>query len=87
MLIFGWRNPAPLPLAAQGMPGCSLNVSIDAVTLVTGSGGIAVHRLPIPNLLSLVGRHFFHQVFVLDPASGNAIGAVMSDAAEGVVGR
>lgn len=41
---------------------------------------------PIPFQQSLLGARFYNQVFVFDPAAGNAMGAVVSDAAEGVVG-
>jgi len=60
-------------------------VSVDAVTLLSGRGGTATFRLSIPDAPVLVGMHFFEQAMVLDPAAGNALGAVMSDAAEGVV--
>ena len=40
----------------------------------------------IPDDPGLVGITFHQQAFVLDP-SGNALGAVMSDATTAVVGR
>jgi hypothetical protein len=35
----------------------------------------------------LVGLRFANQAVVLDPQAGNAAGAVVSDAAEGVIGH
>jgi len=35
----------------------------------------------------LVGVRFYQQALVLDPAAGNAFGAVMSDATAAVVGN
>jgi hypothetical protein len=46
----------------------------------------AKYRLPIPDSPALVGVRFYNQAVVVDP-SANALGAVMSDAAEGVIGR
>ena len=69
------------------MPGCSLRVSLDSVTLLYGSGGFADYRLPIPNIQSLVGVRFYDQAVVVDPAAGNGFGGVMSDAAAAVVGN
>jgi len=91
-LIAGFSNsnsafgPLPLDLGPIGMPGCAARVSIDFVALVLGSGGFADHRLPIPNVPGLVGVHFYQQALVLDPGAGNALGAVMSDAAAAVIG-
>jgi hypothetical protein len=47
---------------------------------------MAKYCLPIPNLPSLVGMHFCNQAVVLDPGA-NPLGAVISDAAEGVIGH
>ncbi|HEX5095889.1 MAG TPA: hypothetical protein VFX21_07750 [Acidimicrobiia bacterium] len=46
----------------------------------------AVWELPIPEVAVLVGVHFYNQALVLDPGA-NPFGAVVSDAAEGVVGH
>jgi hypothetical protein len=62
------------------------HVSIDAVAFVGGQNGQAVHELPIPEWSGLIGLSFFNQAVVLD-ANANALGAVVSDAAEGVIGR
>lgn len=68
------------------MPGCSQHVSVDAAFLLLGQNGIARFVLPIPNDLGLVGLRFHNQAVVLD-AGANALGAVVSDAAEGVIGN
>jgi len=60
---------------------------MDASLLLIGSNQQAVFSLGIPNLAGLVGTVFHHQAIVLDPGAGNAVGAVMSDAATAVVGR
>jgi alpha-tubulin suppressor-like RCC1 family protein len=85
-VALGWNRIAPLPLASLGMPGCDLQISIDDVAFVSGQAGTATHRVAIPNWPGLIGMHFFHQALVPDPAAGNSFGAVVSNAAEGVVG-
>jgi hypothetical protein len=85
-MVFGWTRPSPQSLANVGMPGCTLHVSPDMAMLIAGSGSSGMYRLPIPPLPALVGLRFYNQALVLDPAAGNVLGAVVSDAAEGVVG-
>lgn len=75
-------GPLPMPLASFGMPGCNLLASPDVATLIIGSGNRAVHQLAVPWALSLAGTRLFQQALVLDPAVGNPLGAVTSDAAE-----
>ncbi len=77
----------PLDLGTLGMPGCTWHVPLDAVGVYVGQDNQARFDLAIPNSQVLLGIRFYHQALVLDPASGNAFGAVVSDAAEGVVGR
>jgi alpha-tubulin suppressor-like RCC1 family protein len=79
-------GPLPLELSVLGMPGCAAYVSDDAVTVVAGSGNRARFTLAIPNAPNLVGLPFHQQALVLDPGAGNALGAVLSDAATAVVG-
>jgi hypothetical protein len=74
----------PLPLAAYGMPGCSLWVAPDVVYPVAVSGTAGQWDLPIPSVTSLVGVTFFNQGIVLDRPANQA-GAVLSNAAGGVV--
>ena len=87
MIAMGWSKVTPgASLAFLGMPNCAAHVTLDGVALLTGTGNEAVWTLPIPYQAALLGVHFHNQAFVLDPAAGNAIGAVVSDAAEAVVG-
>jgi len=87
MIAMGLQSlPAALPLASFGMPGCDWHVPLDGVALLAGQNQQAQFLLPIPDLASLVGLRFYHQALVLDPSAGNTFGAVVSDAAEGVVG-
>lgn len=87
VMLFGWNrlNPA-LALGPYGLPGCSLEVSPDAMLFLAGQNHCARYRLPIPNRPDLVGWHFFNQAVVFDPTA-NSLGVVLSDAAEGVVGH
>lgn len=81
------RLSTGMQLGVQGMPGCAWYVPVDACALLVGQNQQARFTLPIPYLPDLVGVHLFNQALVLDPAAGNAAGAVVSDAAEGVIGR
>lgn len=74
-------------LAAFGMPGCFARCSDDAVSFVSGSGGSASYQLAIPASLVLLGVRFHQQAVVLDPGAGNPLGAVISEAAEALIGR
>ena len=93
-LVFGvmglsdsWWNgqPLPQPLAAIGMPSCSLHVSLDVAILMLVNQGRAVWSLPIPGAMSLHGYRFHQQAVVFDPAA-NVAGFVVSNAGTGVVG-
>lgn len=68
------------------MPGCQLAISLDATLPLVGQGHQATWQLSIPDRAELLGLRFYNQALVLDPAAGNALGAVLSDAAEGVIG-
>ncbi|MBX3464331.1 MAG: hypothetical protein KF830_14260 [Planctomycetes bacterium] len=88
VLAFGWqRLPAPMDLGVAGMPGCSLHVSLDALVPIVGQNGQAKWHLPIPSHPIWVGTRFYNQALVLDPAAGNAFGAVVGDATEAVIGH
>jgi hypothetical protein len=77
----------PFDLGVVGMPGCYQRVSDDFATFLAGSGNIATYSLAIPNVQGFVGLKFSAQAVALDPAAGNARGAVISDAATIIVGR
>jgi alpha-tubulin suppressor-like RCC1 family protein len=86
-VAMGFQMPTtPIPLAAIGMPGCDLRIQVDGVALVAGQQNNAMLELPIPNVRSLVGLRFYNQALVLDPGAGNGLGAVISEASEGVIG-
>jgi hypothetical protein len=80
------RAIVPIPLAAIGMPGCNLAIQVDDVVFLTGQGNEATHQMPIPDLVSFVGLRFYQQAFVFDAGAGNPLGAVVSEASEGVIG-
>lgn len=85
-VALGFTRTAPIPLDFAGMPGCESHVTLDHITFAAGQGGQATISVPIPDRRSLIGARFYQQVFVLDPAAGNPAGAVVSAAAEAVVG-
>ena len=77
--------PLPLDLGPQGMPGCSLRVSPDAVFVVGGSNGSAPWTLQFPGGASFLGMSMYAQALVFDPAA-NALGATVTNAAEMLLG-
>lgn len=85
-MVLGWSRVAPVSLAPFGMPGCFQHISADAAVLLLGQNGQAVWELPIPNSPQLVGLQFFNQAVVPDSVA-NPLGAVVSDAMQGVVGH
>jgi hypothetical protein len=88
VLAFGWgKQPSPVSLGLLGMSGCSLHVDFALLLAVAGENGQAVWSLPIPDDPIWVGVHFVNQALVFDHNAGNPFGAVMSDAAEGVIGH
>ncbi len=86
-LALGFTRTQPVPLDFAGMPGCTAHITADAIDFAIGQSGIATVSVSIPSRQSLVGLHFFHQALVLDPAAGNVAGAVVSAAAEAVIGH
>jgi hypothetical protein len=87
LMGMGFQRPAtPVSLSPLGMPGCDLHIQVDAVALLSGQNNKARFQLPIPDFPSLVGLRFYQQALVLDPAAGNGLGAVLSEASTGVIG-
>jgi len=92
-LFTGYSNtvsafgPLPLDASVLGMPGCTGYASIDAVNFLNGSGGAAVFSLNVPHSLALVGMRVWQQALVPDPAAGNPLQAVLSDAAALLIGQ
>ncbi len=88
VLVFGFQRLAtPVPLAFAGMPGCDLHTTIDVTFPLAGANNQAKWFLAIPDDPTLVGFHFYNQALVFDANAGNPLGAVMSNAAEGVIGH
>ena len=70
----------PLPLAAFGMPGCTLLVSLDATLLAAaGASGVAALPFAIPNDAGLLGVVVHCQGAFFDPPANQA-GVVTSAA-------
>ena len=86
-ITWSGTGPLPLPLGAFGMPGCTAFVAPDHALLVTGQNHEAQLQWMLPNASALLGARFHQQAFVPDPAAGNPLQAVMSDATTAVVGR
>ena len=92
-MVFGWSNTVwnslalPSSLQSFGMPGCTAFVSVEAGSLIAGSSGTASWSLFVPNSPALIGTRFFNQAVSIDPAAGNAGGAVVSNAGQGRVGN
>lgn len=84
-MLFGWSRTLPQPLSVYGMPGCDAHVSPDIGTFLLGQSNKAAFEMSIPNDVRLIGLQFYNQAVVFDPGA-NALGAVMSAAAEGVIG-
>jgi hypothetical protein len=78
--------PLPLDLAFLGMPGCTLYQSADLLFGMVANGqGVATWSVPIPSDPFLLGFRFHHQAYFVD-TSANALGVVISNAAEARVG-
>ena len=77
--------PLPLDLTGAGLAGCFLRVRPTLALPVFNVTGTARVDLWIPDDASLVGTRLHLQGLVLDPLA-NAFGAVLSNAAECVVG-
>lgn len=80
-------TPLPVDLSFTGMPGCDLWTSIDtSISFVANPLGIGDVLIPIPETTGLLGVYFNCQFLSSDPF-GNQRGIVVSNAAEGVIGR
>lgn len=84
-----WWNTTPLPveLTALGMPGCHLHVSADLTNVAVSSGTQATFQMQLPSNSAFLGFAFYNQALVLDPAAGNPLGAVMTNAGMSVIGN
>ncbi|MCB9885069.1 MAG: hypothetical protein H6838_06225 [Planctomycetes bacterium] len=77
----------PYDLGAVGMPNCWLRVSPDIVLFLTGTAGTANYSVAIPNDPAFEGVSFHAQALIPDPAAGNPLGGVASDAATILIGH
>lgn len=86
--IFGLTsNPTGLDLSVIGMTGCALYASPHvALGTATDPLGVATYPLGVPNSTALIGARFYLQGFVFDTGA-NPLGAIVSDAAQAVIGR
>jgi arylsulfatase A-like enzyme len=76
----------PLDLGAIGMPGCTLDSSVDVALALSASAGSARLTLSVPMSVELLGLSLFQQALVGDQGA-NAAGWITSDAGQGVIGR
>lgn len=75
----------PLDLVVIGMPGCQLYTDIRLTVGLVSLASDVTWNTNIPSDPSFIGQSFYQQAFILDP-SVPGLGAVMSNAAEGVIG-
>ncbi|GAB4155548.1 MAG: hypothetical protein Fur0037_23940 [Planctomycetota bacterium] len=69
-LGFHMGTPFPLDLGIYGFPGCLLYFpGLANICLVTDPQGAATYQLGIPNSQALIGKVFYDQWLVLDPAT------------------
>lgn len=75
----------PLELSGLGMPGCTLYVSCDFSMPLFNWAGSAMWMVMVPNEPSLIGASFYNQALVIDRVA-NPLGAILTNAGEGVIG-
>jgi len=78
-------NPLPLDLTSIGMTGCVLRTSTEFLTAFFLNAGAGSFTWAIPVTPNAIGFQFHAQAMVLD-ITANPYGAVLSNAASGVVG-
>ncbi len=83
----GFARQSAFALDPLGMPGCVWHVVPQVILPLVAPSSVARCEVMIPDDPSLVGVSFHIQALLLDPAASNAAGAVVSDAATGVVGH
>ena len=81
-----WAGTAlPLDLADLGMPGCTLYISIETYRIVVNVAPTRYWTIFVPADSALIGVRFYQQVLVSD-ARVNALGGVLSNATESMIG-
>jgi hypothetical protein len=76
----------PLSTTPFGITNCTLYVSTDALTTLTGGGGAATFSLTIPPVLGLLGAQLFQQPAVVSPGL-NPLEVALGNAAEFQIGQ
>ncbi|MBK8980009.1 MAG: hypothetical protein IPM29_29265 [Planctomycetes bacterium] len=78
----GFTQQAPaLPLSLlvpQGLPGCTLDVSLDLTFLLNNVGGVADGSLVIPVIAGIAGGTLYHQVLQAELGGGGSLAALSS---------
>ena len=74
----GLQSTSLSSLLPQGLAGCSLHVSTEAVQLVSPAGGSAETELVLPNTTAFAGFVLHHQVVTAELSTQGAITAVTS---------
>lgn len=85
-IVIGFSKTQTVDLTDLGMPGCSSFLSLDLALPLNISQGSATWSFVIPGELALIGTPFYNQGFILDAQAGNSLGAVVTNAAEGLIG-
>ncbi|MHC5065455.1 MAG: CARDB domain-containing protein [Planctomycetota bacterium] len=81
-----WGKAAlPFDLSVVAMPGCFLYTDIRYTRTLLSRPGIGSWSTTIPDDSTLIGQSFYQQAFILD-RSVPGLGAIMSNAAHGVMG-
>lgn len=78
-------GPLPAPLAAIGMPGCTLQVDPVLIDAFLAIGNTATWALAIPNTATLLGAQIFSQGAALD-LGANALGLITANHGVAVLG-
>ena len=81
VFVSSFTQLSPMSLAAIGMPGCDLLLSLDVAEFELAVAGVAEWTLAIPNTLALAGVPFYQQAFVLD-GPANTLGLTASNGIE-----
>ncbi len=69
--------PLPLALAPLGVPGCTLDVSLELIiAVVSNAGGTVAVPFPIPSNPAFAGVHVYFQGYVSDPGPALLPGAM-----------
>ncbi len=83
-----WLGAQKLNLSlGSALPGCTLYSSTDILLggVATGTTGSGSMNFTLPNVQSYIGIRYYNQFMVLDP-NANAVGLVLSNGGEAVIG-